>query len=279
MLSAHQILFPPHFSDGDQMLQRLRGAGQSSAVSYYIHSSHLKDAGGTPLIFPGMTGWRPQFSGLDFTSCGLISRAPKRPDFSDPARRRATWETSNLGATLDLERVSAAGFRFDGKKGLCFWCGLDFETWETGADPINEHMRRAPWCPYIRSTINRSLSSEENEIALTALLQTKPAIDALSCGVDREVVTRVMQRVIDKKLLSPSHCTLMNFVYQDYLANHPPKAATSPLLACKYCGKNQIEITLVPCGHLITCLRCSGHLIGYCPICGSKTDQLRLTLL
>ena len=35
---------------------------------------------------------------------------------------------------------------------------------------------------------------------------------------------------------------------------------------CKICMDNEIEVALYPCGHLVSCVNCSFHLID-CPVC------------
>lgn len=35
---------------------------------------------------------------------------------------------------------------------------------------------------------------------------------------------------------------------------------------CKICMDSEVEIVLLPCGHLVTCINCS-HSLADCPLC------------
>ena len=66
------------------------------------------------------------------------------------ARRTSfgSWPPSML---LPCESLARAGFFYTGKSDICvcFACGVEIHRWSHIADPLMEHLKHSPTCPYI----------------------------------------------------------------------------------------------------------------------------------
>lgn len=268
-------MFPPHFSADDKMMQRLIGHTRKdcAAAIPFVRYPRLRNLDSRRLFLPGMIDWQSDDE-IRFNFKFLITAHPRRRDYFESRKRRTSW--AEVRETNDPERMVAAGYWFDGKIASCYWCEDKLADWE--ADPIEEHMKWAPWCPHIRAMINRPLTTIEKAFAVCHLMRTRPAIEVMKWGLDKQAVKRAMEQVIDGRHPSPTHSELMNYIYADYVSLNPPIPASRPELACKVCLSSTIEVALLPCGHLCCCIYC-GTKLYYCPVCRSEIIGRRVTLL
>ena len=60
------------------------------------------------------------------------------------------------------------------------------------------------------------------------------------------------------------------------LAHKAPRPAGEERLRCKVCLTNELDLCLVPCGHLATCVRCLSQLGEplKCPVCVSPVTDV-----
>ena len=60
------------------------------------------------------------------------------------------------------------------------------------------------------------------------------------------------------------------------LAHKAPRPAGEERLRCKVCLTNEVDLCLVPCGHLATCVRCLSQLGEplKCPVCVSPVTDV-----
>ena len=60
------------------------------------------------------------------------------------------------------------------------------------------------------------------------------------------------------------------------LAHKAPRPAGEERLRCKVCMTNELDLCLVPCGHLATCVRCLSQLGEplKCPVCVSPVSDV-----
>lgn len=90
----------------------------------------------------------------------LISGSP--PDPSNMSSETPTWDlttyknrlrTFNGEWKLDFitpSQMAKAGFYYLGKQDRvrCMFCSQEFDYWQRGDDPLVEHKRKAPQCPF-----------------------------------------------------------------------------------------------------------------------------------
>lgn len=139
-----------------------------------------------------------------------------------------------------------AGFFYKGFADIvaCFQCGLTHKQFKKDDDPIIIHIQLKPDCPYITELINEGIRS------------CKDLKDDAENDIDMKEVTTATNNLT---VSSPE--------------------SLDPLLSCKVCLINRLEITIQPCGHLAVCQRCCLRLRSLenkCPICrGPIEDAIR----
>lgn len=73
--------------------------------------------------------------------------------FNTEASRKQTYVHWPSETGVSLDTLAAAGFFYIGVSDWvkCFHCGGGLFCWRQGDDPIADHARYYPWCPFIRT--------------------------------------------------------------------------------------------------------------------------------
>ncbi|XP_054453676.1 E3 ubiquitin-protein ligase XIAP [Anoplopoma fimbria] len=207
---------------------------------------------------------------------------------------------------IDHERLARAGFYSAGTGGdrvLCFRCGGGLKGWQPEEDPWEEHAKHYPGCSFLLAekgqefvnTIqlqdprrNRATSSQQNGFSghVNEVLQSPMAQKAIEMGLEPGVVEKTILEKISK---TGSGYSTVEALMED-LNNTQSEAANSleqdkdPMeklrelqreKQCKICMDRDICIVFIPCGHLVTCKKCSESLVK-CPICcGAITQKIQ----
>ncbi|XP_050983486.1 E3 ubiquitin-protein ligase XIAP-like isoform X1 [Labeo rohita] len=204
---------------------------------------------------------------------------------------------------IDPERLARAGFYSTGEQDhvLCFRCGGGMKEWMPDEDPWEEHARNYPGCRFVlaekgeeyinsvqlrypnrdhsRSSQN-GFSSHEN--VAQKVLQSEIAQKAVGMGFDP---IKVEQTILQKLRQNTEGYTSVEALIQDLSELESestiPEKADDPMTKleklqreklCKVCMDSDINIVFIPCGHLVTCQKCSEPL-NKCPICCAAITQ------
>ncbi|XP_034398635.1 E3 ubiquitin-protein ligase XIAP isoform X1 [Cyclopterus lumpus] len=199
---------------------------------------------------------------------------------------------------IDHERLATAGFYSAGTgedKVLCFRCGGGLKGWQPEEDPWEEHAKHYPGFLLAEkgqefvNTIqlqdprrNRAASSHPNGFSGhgNEVLQSAMAQMAIGTGLEPSVVEKTILEKINK---TGSGYASLEALMEDCL-NNSPEQDEDPLeklrelqreKQCKICMDRDIVIVFIPCGHLVTCKKCSESLVK-CPICcGAITQKIQ----
>lgn len=137
--------------------------------------------------------------------------------------------------------LSEAGFFYSqfNDKVTCFYCGHSLYQWERGADPWEQHALWYSKCHYVR--IRRG------------------------------------QRFIKQVLQAEDHSPPTDKRNSSSQTTHETEASsTNDTTICKLCCTNDIDVSLIPCGHCVTCSSCIWSL-EKCPVCRQEfTDAMKI---
>ncbi|XP_060783954.1 E3 ubiquitin-protein ligase XIAP [Neoarius graeffei] len=139
---------------------------------------------------------------------------------------------------INHERLARAGFTsIDDQDGVvCFKCGGCLKNWEPDDDPWVEHAKHYPGC--------RFLLAEKGQ----------------------DFINSVQLR---------NHGTSSSNGFSSHEPNEDPLKKLEKLQReklCKVCMDSDIAIVFIPCGHLVTCKKCSDSL-HKCPLCCANITQ------
>ncbi|KAM8909303.1 E3 ubiquitin-protein ligase XIAP isoform 1-T2 [Spinachia spinachia] len=200
---------------------------------------------------------------------------------------------------VDHERLARAGFYSTGTgdRVLCFRCGGGLKGWQPEEDPWEEHAKHYPGCSFLltekgQEYVNsiqlqdprrtRAASSHHNGFSGNGneVLQSAMAQKAVAIGLEPSVVEKT---ILEKISATGCDYSTLEALVEDSL-NNSQKQDVDPLeklrelqreKLCKICMDRDIGIVFVPCGHLVTCTKCSESLIK-CPICcGAITQKVQ----
>lgn len=118
----------------------------------------------------------------DHPYCQLI-KFPRYPDFATLENRVKSfsdWSNDNVNP-LELAR---AGFFYIGDKDIvsCYFCHLFICDWEKGDNPLLDHVKASPSCPFLYLKFGRGLESKIKLNTLTEALKPS-SLDRYTCKV------------------------------------------------------------------------------------------------
>lgn len=231
-----------------------------------------------PIVIPGLTVNLAQYTGRRSKQLALTAPpTPSEPRFAQLKNRVRSLVPHFEDCTpAEVEMLAIAGFYWDEVGMACFWCQT--RLLKFSSTPVEEHHRLAPQCPFIRGMMVRTPTAAEREKAVGFLMLSSPVTDLLETGFDESVLRRVMSSVYDGRHASPKPRQLLDLLSADQLASHKSVVSDGPKLACRVCMDSQIDVLLLPCGHLCTCLECSNEL-RTCPVCRTKITARHIAKL
>uniref|UniRef100_A0A8C1GTK6 E3 ubiquitin-protein ligase XIAP n=1 Tax=Cyprinus carpio TaxID=7962 RepID=A0A8C1GTK6_CYPCA len=146
---------------------------------------------------------------------------------------------------IDPDRLARAGFYSTGEQDrvLCFKCGGGLKTWRPDEDPWEEHARHYPGCSFL-------LAEKGEEYVNSVQLRSPKG--------DHSGYTSVEALIEDISAQENDPMTKLEKLQREKL--------------CKVCMDRDINIVFIPCGHLVTCQKCSESL-NKCPICCADITQ------
>lgn len=221
--------------------------------------------------------------------------AVKHPEYGAKEVRLASFGNWPRQLKQDPHVLAEAGFFYAGNQDAvhCFYCGGVLRNWEPDDDPWREHRHWFPYCEFLKTQPPR-----ESSVEITPVMRR-----CIDMGYDQELVQAASQR---KRRSGVFECDLNELIDEveniklqqqmSPLRTGPktdPQAAAGPSGAagskntgasssleeeyktlkeeklCKLCMEREVEVTFLPCGHLVSCNKCAQPL-KECPICRQR---------
>lgn len=185
------------------------------------------------------------------------------------------------------EVLAKAGFIYTGKSDICccFHCGVQMREWEPDDDPVHEHIRCSPTCPFIREvernggetavkTPDVALEQRMQDLCIGRQEKMKILLDMGFRKEDILLVTKKtgwkvdIKNIVDILLKQSSGSDCNN------RRTETPREM-DPSLCC-VCKRRPVCVTLIPCSHIV-CAQCARErdLDGYywCGVCSKKVTE------
>ena len=80
----------------------------------------------------------------------------------------------------------------------------------------------------------------------------------------------------DAKSTASSQQSAGNFDVDSIRENENQQIKEAPI--CKICMDNEVDLVLLPCGHLISCVNCA-HKLKDCPVCRQFIKRIVRTFM
>lgn len=189
-----------------------------------------------------------------------------------------TFQNSTFSESFKI-KLAEAGFIYTGSEDTtkCTWCGLEIFKWLGTENPTVLHDKYSPSC---LSTLKRFYTPLETRV-LSFKGWTNSLQDPLKMakagffflGKSDLVQCFMCYLRLDSwtKLDDPfvSHYKFNKKCAYKYTE---PNDKNEEFL-CKICMDNPREICFIPCGHIISCIKCNDSLKTNCPICNTTVKQ------
>ncbi|XP_064478352.1 E3 ubiquitin-protein ligase XIAP-like [Ornithodoros turicata] len=223
---------------------------------------------------------------------------PVHPHYATLASRESSFESYPRNAKGNKEKMAKAGFFFTGTddRTTCFQCGNSLCSWDEDDDPLLEHARWYPDCPYVvlilgDETIKDVRQAHRNTLAqrqtaeicrsddlsnvLLRHLMSSPLVHRLTAqGIDHLIVELAIRKrlngeglidVLDEQDLRRALTDVVSLP-ENVRTKEVPKADTGDLSKCVICNTEDRRIIFLPCNHLIACIGCAASC-SVCPSC------------
>lgn len=156
--------------------------------------------------------------------------------FQHRLRTFTYWPRSDI---IKGELLAQAGFYYAGQedKVTCFSCRNTLHRWEPGDDPWVEHAKWFSVCTH--------LYKERGEEFIKRITGSTTIVTSNETGQSNKETESTT-------ITTSNESGQSNKETEEYL--------------CKICMDNKINVVLLPCGHLVSCIQCASAL-NKCPIC------------
>lgn len=234
-----------------------------------------------PIVVPGLSLKTTAFTRSLATDI-VVNPVPHEPymlSFKQRLRSLMGKFSPVTTRVSDVEAMALTGLFWGSEKLSCFWCSCEVSI--DTVDPAEDHMQSAPHCPFMRSMAVRKHTDAEREKAIESMLNSVSVTNILLTATVSEAgkaLREIMEEVFDRRYASPHTQELLRLISQKLLANRKSKKATNPRFTCCCCVDNQIDVALLPCGHLCVCVYCSGY-VQRCPVCRAPIHARHLVHL
>ena len=196
-------------------------------------------------------------SDLNSDDLGILTMRPCNPQLTIEATRfdsfRNKWPT-NL--TQKPEQLAAAGYFYIGYADnvKCFFCDGGLCNWEDNDDPWTEHARWFPECGFLKQVKGPEFIQKVQEIG----------INGGSINSGGENVHETSEPHAPPRMDKVPSSSTQSLESKNLLEKENEKLKEQR--TCKICMNGEVSIVLLPCGHLVSCVKCTPALKN-CPIC------------
>lgn len=184
-----------------------------------------------------------------------VTKGPEYPQYATEGARLRSYSQWPSSLKQRPNELSEAGFFYTGHgdRTLCFHCGGGLKDWEPEDAPWEQHARWFPKCIYVQLIKGKEFISKVTSTMTAVLtpneaqaLETTPSISVnVSEGKMNDLP---VEGVIEKK------------------ENGPILPPVSEEKLCKICYMDEKNAVFVPCGHVVSCIKCSLS-VKECPVC------------
>jgi len=193
----------------------------------------------------------------------------RHPAFVNAATRLQTFEKWPVVLRHLSDELVDSGFFYLGQDDsvCCFVCGGCLRNWKLSDDPWEEHAVHYPRCLLVHLVcgtwfVERSKRRQEKRKVLgQRLFALMELIDKTWLTVC-QMFSSVRSRALHLLQLECANCS----------ASERELEMLRSKESCLACCSKPRDVVYVPCGHLVSCARCSLHF-QRCPVCRRRIDN------
>ncbi|XP_067676028.1 baculoviral IAP repeat-containing protein 7-B-like [Haliotis asinina] len=231
-------------------------------------------------------------------SLGIVRNNPKHPQYAVESTRLRTFKDWPSQMKQKPEDLAKAGMYYLGKgdRAKCFSCGGVLSNWDPTDDPMAEHERWFPDCPFVKLVKGDNSSGPKNGTAVTdadQFVKNAPVQALIDHGYKLEDISKAIEDLhmdgvgqdsipsavailekIEERSQTQTRMMTENGHSQtndDVQALLNENRELKEQRLCKVCLEKEISVIFLPCGHLTCCSQCATSL-SECPICRTKIN-------
>ncbi|XP_012350956.1 baculoviral IAP repeat-containing protein 3 [Apis florea] len=192
-------------------------------------------------------------------SC-LNLEEPKKPAYPEYGSYDARLNTFSTWPSFKLqtkEQLADAGFYYTGKddQTICYYCACGLRDWEPEDKPWEQHAKWFPKCYYLLMVKGQDYVNK-----ITGQHIPSPSTQETRC-TDSNSESSYQNNSIEPSISNIESIT-ENMSNRKVQNN---KSADDARI-CKICYNEELEVVFLPCGHVISCVKCSCDMKS-CAIC------------
>ncbi|XP_064478323.1 E3 ubiquitin-protein ligase XIAP-like isoform X1 [Ornithodoros turicata] len=228
----------------------------------------------------------------------IPQKEPAHRRYATLADREASFQGYPATAKGNTQNMAKAGFFYTGTDDLttCFQCGNSVCSWDGDDDPLVEHARWFPECPYVELQLGDLAINDVTQTHRNLIAKQHEAEMSKSDGLTEMMLRHLMSAYVVRRLLSQGiNDALMDLAIRTRLNStglidvldeqdvhraladvislpknvrtlEVPKADSGDLSKCVVCGTGGRHTIFFPCNHLVACRGCASHST-LCPSC------------
>ncbi|XP_034232548.1 inhibitor of apoptosis protein-like [Thrips palmi] len=216
---------------------------------------------------------------LSLEKLGIHKRySPAHPSYITLEARLESFESWPSALKLRPQELADAGFFYTGlgDKTICFQCGGGLKDWAETDEPWREHALYFSNCGYLLQTKGREFVAEV--LGKRPATLTPEEIKALAIPKDFSNVVKQCPQSASSSTseeVSSLEANCSSVEENESSLTTPSIAVPSKssvtkqvddARACKICLTEEIGVVFLPCGHLVSCVRCAASLTT-CAVC------------
>ncbi|XP_064478320.1 death-associated inhibitor of apoptosis 1-like isoform X2 [Ornithodoros turicata] len=228
----------------------------------------------------------------------IPQKEPAYRRYATLADREASFQGYPAIAKRNTQKMAKAGFFYTGTEDrtTCFQCGNSVCSWDVDDDPLVEHARWFPECPYVELQLGDLAINDVTQTHRNLIAEQHEAEMSKSDGLTEMMLHHLMSAYVVRRLLSQGiDDFLMDLAIRTRLNStglidvldeqdvrraladvislpkngrtlEVPKADSGDLSKCVMCGTEGRHTIFFPCNHLVACRGCASHST-VCPSC------------
>lgn len=195
------------------------------------------------------------------------------------------WPASESGQSA--QAMAEAGFYHIGISDhvKCFYCDGGLRNWESNDDPWAEHSRWFPQCPFVllnkvrddkkQETVKKEEIKKEDAETHDPLMKVVKT-DCFKTEVPSSSASTSKEQNEEVNETSSESTTSERDRKSRELEEEVRKLKEAK--QCKICMDNEADVVFLPCGHLISCVRCATAL-STCALCRQQIKAVVRTYM
>ncbi|XP_058798849.1 baculoviral IAP repeat-containing protein 2-like [Phymastichus coffea] len=224
---------------------------------------------------------------------------PKFPKYATYDARLQSFDDWPISMSQTKEQLAEAGLYYVGRGDMtaCYQCGVALKSWEPQDDPWVQHAKWRPTCSlvatkgqeFIDNAVGKDaippLEAALENVALVNNVETlEPSVLQIRESVEESNgQTMVGQDVVGISNIPPVPTPRANIAAKtenslrttstngDRKSEEPEEKLLDDATICKICYDDVLGVVFVPCGHIVSCLKCAPSLTT-CAVCRKKIE-------